>query len=291
MPRMDTATHTVGGLLRTARQALADGANARLDMELLLAHVLGTDRTALYARADHVLDPGQVETFMALLARRTQGEPLAYLTGRREFWSLPLAVTPQTLIPRPETELLVEWALALLVDRADARIADLGTGSGAIAIALASELPHANIIATDLSMETLAVARANADHLCPGRIEFRQGNWCDALADLEFDLIVSNPPYVAAGDPALQGDGLPYEPTSALSAGTDGLDAMRLIIPAARIHLPPGGMLLLEHGADQSERLAELLALHDYGGIESRSDLSGLPRAMLAIASPPADSR
>jgi release factor glutamine methyltransferase len=274
---------TIGGLLRTARQTLTGGDSACLDAELLLAHVLSCDRTTLYAWPEQVLTTVQYENFETLLQRRALGEPLAYLTGQREFWSLPLTVTPDTLIPRPETELLVERALYYLADRTDARIADLGTGSGAIAIALATELQTAIIVATDHSAAALAVAKRNADRLYPGRIEFCRGDWCCALPDQLFDLIVSNPPYVAAADPALQDDGVRFEPVTALSAGHDGLDAIRAIIPAARRHLAINGILLLEHGADQAEAVTALLVQHGYRDIETHRDLAGLSRVTAAI--------
>jgi release factor glutamine methyltransferase len=280
---MHKTAHTIGDLLRTARQALADGDSARLDAELLLAHVLGCNRTSFYMRPEQVLTTAQYKNFETLLQRRALGEPLAYLTGQREFWSLPLTVTPDTLIPRPETELLVECALMLLSGRTDIRIADLGTGSGAIAIALAMELPHAAIVAIDQSTAALAVAKDNAERLCPDRIDFCEGDWCLALPDQSFDLIVSNPPYVAAADPALQNDGVRFEPVTALAAGHDGLDAIRAIIPAARRHLAIGGVLLLEHGADQAEAVTALLLQHGYRAIETHRDLAGLPRVTVAI--------
>lgn len=281
--KTDNASYTVDSMLREAHDALTACDSARLDVELLLAHVLGCNRTALYARPEQVLTTAQHENFEILLQRRALGEPLAYLTGQREFWSLPLTVTPDTLIPRPETELLVECALMLLSGRADIRIADLGTGSGAIAIALAMELPHAAIVATDQSTAALAVAKDNAERLCPDRIEFCEGDWCLALPHLSFDLIVSNPPYVAAADPALQDDGVRFEPVTALAAGHDGLDAIRAIIPAARRHLASGGVLLLEHGAGQAEAVAALLGQHGYRDIETHGDLAGLPRVTAAI--------
>lgn len=279
----DHVTYTVGMLLSEARDRLSGIDSARLDAELLLAHVLGLDRTALYTCPEHVPTAWQCQSFMDLLARRAGGEPLAYLIGQREFWSLPLTVTPDTLIPRPETELLVECALEYLGGRQHPCIADLGTGSGAIAIALARELPEAVIVATDFSTAALTVARGNAERLCPGRIGFHQGDWCEALGNMTFDVIVCNPPYVADGDQALQSDGVRFEPQDALASGPDGLAAIRQIIPAAICHLKPNGWLLLEHGAGQATAIAGLLSRHGYRNIALKRDLAGLPRASGAL--------
>ncbi len=251
---------------------------ARLDAELLLAHVLGCSRSTLYAHPQRRLQPQQAAAFEHLLARRSAGEPLAYLIGEREFWSLALAVTPATLVPRPETELLLERALALMPAESAVRVADLGTGSGAIAIALARERPHAHISATDSSAAALAVARDNARRHDCGHIVFRHGDWLAALAGESFDLIVSNPPYVAAGDPALTGDGVRFEPRDALAAGADGLDDLRTIIATAGPHLRAGGWLLLEHGHDQAAAVARLLQQHGFEHVDCQRDGAGQPR-------------
>ena len=222
----------------------------------------------------------ELERFRSLVARRAGGEPIAYLTGRREFWSLPLQVTTDTLIPRPETELLVEWALELLPATGHRWVADLGTGSGAIAAALAHERPGIELLASDLSAAALAVAAGNFAALGLDNVRSVCGNWYAALPRaLLFDLIISNPPYIANGDPHLQGDGLPCEPAAALSSGSDGLDAIRLIVAQAGDWLVPGGWLLLEHGYDQADAVANLLRYHGFAAVATRHDLAGHPRA------------
>ncbi|MCS3902079.1 release factor glutamine methyltransferase [Methylohalomonas lacus] len=271
-------TSTLDLSIRALLERAGSRVPTRLDAELLLAHVLGETRSSLYAHPQRRLQPQQAAAFEQLLARRSNGEPLAYLTGEREFWSLALTVTPATLVPRPETELLVERALALMPTEAAVCVADLGTGSGAIAIALARERPHAHISATDSSAAALAVARDNARRHDCGHIVFRQGDWLEALADERCDLIVANPPYVAAGDPALAGDGVRFEPRGALAAGSDGLDDLRTIIATAGRHLNAGGWLLLEHGHDQATAVSTLLQQHGFERIDCWHDAAGQPR-------------
>jgi release factor glutamine methyltransferase len=212
-----------------------------------------------------------------MIERRAVGEPLAYITGRKDFWSLSLSVTPAVLVPRPETELLVERALELRAEPLG-RVADLGTGSGAIALALASERPEWQVVATDLSEAALAVARANAAALHLGRVEFLQGSWFEPLEDREFHLIVSNPPYVAEGDPALLDAALAHEPRTALASGPDGMASLRAIIHSAPRYLECGGWLLLEHGATQAEDVARELVVRGYTHVRSHRDLAGQPR-------------
>ena len=250
----------------------------RADAEALLLHALGRDRAWLFAHGREPVPAAAAERFRALVQRRRDGEPVAYLTGRRGFWTLDLAVSRATLIPRPETELLVELALAR-VDRAPGRaIADLGTGSGAIALALASERPQARVVAVDASGPALEVARANAlSHDLP-QVAFRQGSWLEPLAGECFDLTASNPPYIAASDPHLgQGD-LRFEPRSALAAGADGLDDIRSIVDGAPGHLLPGGWLLLEHGLEQGPAVAELLRARGFEKVETWQDLEARDR-------------
>ena len=254
MGRMDALLRDMGGQL--------DGAEA----ELLLAHALGRPRSWLYAHGTDPVDAEVAGAFAALVARRLAGEPIAYLTGRRGFWKFELAVTPATLIPRPETELLVELALARLPPHRALRIADLGTGSGAIALALALERPQATVIATDASDAALAVARTNAADLGIGNIRFRHGDWLAPLAGEQFDLVASNPPYIAQDDPHLRAGDLRHEPALALSSGRDGLDAIRSIVRAAPAHLLPRGWLLLEHGWQQGPAVRGLL--HEAGYLE-----------------------
>ncbi|WP_114240826.1 peptide chain release factor N(5)-glutamine methyltransferase [Dyella sp. C9] len=256
------------------RQALAEATaelGDRLEAELLLVHVLGKPRSWLIAHADDVLAALEGDAYRALVQRRRAGEPVAYITGQRGFWSLELEVTPATLIPRPETELLVELALARAAPQV--RIADLGTGSGAIALALARELPRAQLVATDASADALAVARRNAVRLNLRNVNFAHGDWLAALDGQRFNLIVSNPPYIEAGDPHLgQGD-LRFEPASALASGIDGLDDIRRIVAQARLHLEPGGWLLMEHGWNQGEAVRAVLKGAGYREVFTARDL------------------
>jgi release factor glutamine methyltransferase len=245
-----------------------------LDAELLLAYVLGTERWRLTAHPERGVTAAEAARFRALLARRAEGEPLAYLTGRREFWSLELSVTADVLVPRPETELLVERALALR-PQAVARVADLGTGSGAIAIALARERPQWQVVATDASPAALAVARANAAAL-GAQVEFRHGSWYAPLADERFDLLLSNPPYVAADDPALKT--LRHEPAMALTPGPDAFSCLRVLAQNAAQHLLPGGWLILEHGSTQGAQLRDELVLAGLRHVRSHRDLGGHER-------------
>ncbi len=272
-----TPPATIGQALEIAQthlSTLPDG-TPRLEAEVLLAHILGTPRTHLIAWPDKRLSTRQQASFQALIRRRLQGEPLAYLTGQREFWSLPLMVTPATLIPRPETERLVERALELIPKDARREIVDLGTGSGAIAAAIATERPLSNIIATDVDSASLAVASANFLRLGLSNVTCRPGEWCTALPDQHhFDLILSNPPYVAEGDPHLQQDGLPWEPVAALTGGADGLRDICNIIRQAPAHLKPGGWLLLEHGFEQGSAVRNLLTLQGFQEARTLQDLA-----------------
>ncbi|HEY0720893.1 MAG TPA: peptide chain release factor N(5)-glutamine methyltransferase [Gammaproteobacteria bacterium] len=268
---------TVADALRSAAAQFTSD-SARLDAELLLCHLLGVNRSWLYAWPDKALTPAQQQRFDVLVARRTAGEPVAHILGEREFWSLKLTVTPDTLIPRPDTELLVEQALRLLPEHTALRVADLGTGSGAIALAIARERPHCRVVATDRSEAALAVAQANAVCNQIGNVEFRQGRWCEALGDELFDLIVANPPYIAADDPHLAQGDVRFEPRAALVAGHDGLDDIRQIAHEARDHLHNRGWLLLEHGYLQGGWVAEILQKNGYENITTWRDLSGNER-------------
>ena len=256
-------------------QAAAQGV-ARLDAQLLLLHVLGrpaSDRGWLIAHDDEELPATVASAYEALCRRRADGEPLAYLTGEKEFFGLPLAVDARVLVPRPDTETLVEWALEVLRDVPAPRVVDLGTGSGAIALALQSARADAHVEAVDRSAGALAVASANARRLrLP--LTFRQAHWLEGAGS--YDLIVSNPPYVAAADPHLRD--LRHEPLSALAAGADGLDDLRAIVAAAPAHLRPGGWLLLEHGYDQAPAVRDLLASARFRQVASRDDLAGIAR-------------
>ena len=248
---------------------------ARLDAQWLLEHLLGRPRTWLIAHDDSELSPAQAAQWRALLTRRAAGEPLAYVVGEREFRGLALQVTPAVLVPRPETELLVEWALACLPVQAEAEVVDLGCGSGAIALAVKSERPLAILTATDDSAEALAVARDNATRLGL-RVQFVHGDWWSPLQGRRFALALCNPPYVAGDDPHLAA--LWHEPRGALTPEGDGLAALRRVIEAAPKHLLPGAWLLLEHGHDQADAVQQLLRAAGFGTPETRADLAGLPR-------------
>ncbi len=264
-----------------AADALSGGDSPRLDAEVLLCELLGCNRAGLVIRADDVLSSEIALRYAALIERRQLGEPVAYLTGRREFWSLELQVSPAVLIPRPDTELLVEWALERLLGVAAPRIADLGTGSGAIALALASERPDAAVVAVDQSADALGQAAHNARLLGLERVGFRLGDWLAPLAGESFDLIVSNPPYVAEQDPHLRD--LRFEPRRALTAGADGLADLRRIAAEAPAYLKPGAALLLEHGAEQGEAVRTLLRQCGYSAVETRPDLNGRERGTLGV--------
>jgi release factor glutamine methyltransferase len=257
--------------------AQVPGDSSRLDVELLLSHCLQKPRSYLYAWPELELEAGHCAAFAQLLAARRDGVPVAYLVGEREFWSLPLRVNQHTLIPRPETEILVEWALQLDLP-VTAKVSDWGTGSGAIALALASERPGWNILATDVSSEALAVAQDNARLLGAARLEFLQSDWGAGLVGRKFDLVVSNPPYVAEADPHLTQGDLRFEPAMALRSGADGLTALRRIVADAPQHLCNGGWLLLEHGFEQATEVRQLLQSAGFSALECRRDLAGTDR-------------
>lgn len=270
---------TLADFLRHATAALAGSSpSPRLDAEVLAMHVTGLTRTQLITHADDPLTPGDQSQLERLLARRARGEPVAYLTGRREFWSMEFTVTPDVLIPRPETELLVEQALARIPADAGWIIADLGTGSGAVAIAIARERPGCRVLAIDASSAALAVARANAQRLGIGNVEFRHGDWLAPLAGERLDMLVSNPPYIATGDPHLEQGDVRFEPHAALAGGVDGLAAIRLLAAGAGAHLKPGGWLLLEHGHAQAGAVRKLLSECGLRAACSYRDLAGNER-------------
>lgn len=268
----------IGETLMVAQAQLAPTSDSpRLDAELVLSHVTGYSRSQILMHLRDPLASKEQSAFESLIARRARGEPVAYLTGDKGFWTLNLKVTPAVLVPRPETELLVEWALEHLKQQPTARVADLGTGSGAIALALASECPQTTITATDFSAGALAVAEENAEAMQLTNLRFLQGSWFEPLQGEVFDLIVSNPPYIARDDVHLHA--LQHEPMMALTDGADGLQAIREIIAGASAYLKPQGWLLLEHGYDQGEAVRKIFTLHGYMNIETRRDLAGHERA------------
>ena len=279
-----TRDHRLGTLLERGAQRLrisaaaqGPGATPDLDAELLLVHILGTSRARLRSHPEEAASAAQSKRYTELLERRATGEPLAYVIGRRDFWSLRLTVTPAVLVPRPETELLVERALALR-DEEFGRVVDLGTGSGAIALTLASERPGWQVTATDVSEEALAIARSNAESLDLKRVQFLLGSWFEPLVGRTFDLIVSNPPYVAEDDPAMQDPALRHEPRGALTPGGDGMASLRAIIAAAPDYLERDGWLLLEHGSDQAAEVTRELVARGLRHVRSHRDLAGHER-------------
>jgi len=264
-----------------ARLAAAGAPSARLDAEVLLCHALGVDRTWLYTWGDRQAPTVERARFEALVAARAQGQPVAYLTGEREFWGLALATSPHTLIPRPDTECLVEAALARAAAPAG-RLLDLGTGTGAIALAFASERPGWSVLGVDIRPEAVGLARHNAARLGIANAAFRESDWFAALIDAErFDLIVSNPPYIAADDPHLAQGDVRFEPHSALVAADDGLSDLRHLVCEAGRHLLPGGWLMLEHGFEQAEAVCAVLEAAGYVEVANRVDLGGHPRVSL----------
>ena len=274
MTRIQQALQQAAAALKALPHSAPD-----LEAAVLLCHLLDKPRSHLYAWPEQPLSETQWQAYQALIQRRLQGEPVAHITGLREFWSLTLKISPHTLIPRADTELLVERGLYHLQGVHSARVADLGTGSGAIALAIASERPDCQVHATDLSPQALAVARENAQRLALSNVRFHQGSWFEALpAGSRYDLILSNPPYIADQDEHLEQGDLPQEPRSALVSGPDGLADIRIICAEAGSHLKPAGWLLLEHGFDQARQVRELLSRQGFLEVRSHRDLAGQER-------------
>lgn len=257
------------------------GGTPRFDAEILLAHVLKKSRSYCFTHPEKELTSEQESAFAELIARRRNGEPIAYIVGKKGFWNSNFKVSPATLIPRPETEMLVEKILAMLPFEHEIRIADLGTGSGAIALTLASERPNWQMVATDISQDALNVALSNAEKMQIKNIEFQQGAWCLAILNQTFHAIVSNPPYIADDDPHLNLGDVRFEPKTALMAGPDGLDAIREIISNAGDHLLNGGHLLLEHGFSQGAAVRELMQANGFKKIYTEYDLAGHERVTI----------
>jgi release factor glutamine methyltransferase len=272
---------SIKNALFEAQALLSHSESARLDAEILLAHILKKTRTFLYAHASDELNVETLATYQTILAKRVTGIPVAYLTGTREFWSLPLRVNESTLIPRPETELLVECTLDLLSHQTQASILDLGTGSGAIALALACSKPHWNIKAVDLNPSALSIAQHNALQLNIHNISWIQSDWFSSIPLQSFDAIVSNPPYIEENDPHLDEGDVRFEPRLALTSGSLGLDALTRIILHSTSYLKPKGLLLLEHGYNQAEAVANLLKQAHFQSVECFLDAQGHPRVSI----------
>ncbi len=278
--RMETS---LDAFLRETARALQDALGlafgaAHLEARILAGYALSRSAAQLIAASDAALSEADEARIRALVERRRRGEPVAYITGRQEFYGLQFKVTPAVLIPRPETELLVEQALARIPPGEAVGVLDLGTGSGAVAIAIARERPQAQVVATELGMAALAVARENAARLGAANVRFVHGDWYEGVEGERFELIVSNPPYLAAGDPHLREGDLRFEPPEALVGGTDGLDGIRRLVAGCRDHLLPGGWLLLEHGFDQGAACRRLFRQAGLTGIFTVRDLAGLER-------------
>ena len=268
---------TVGRLLDEAARNLADHVEARREAQILLGHALGVSRAWLSAHGDEAPDPSAAAVFRELVQRRHAGEPVAYLVGRQEFYGLDFRVTPDVLIPRADTESLIDTALEKLTQPARHEVLDLGTGSGCVAITIAHERSAARVTAVDVSAAALNVARDNAVAIGVD-VEFVEGTWFEPLGGCRFDLIVSNPPYVAEADPHLQQGDLRFEPVTAVASGKDGLTDIRIIIAGAPTYLRAGGWLLFEHGYDQADVCRDLLRDAGFGEVISRADIAGLPR-------------
>ncbi len=268
---------TIAEALNDAAERFAGYDTARLDAEVLLGEILGKGRTHFYTWPEQELTDQEAERFEELVRRRAGGEPVAYITGHREFWSLDLAVTCDTLIPRPETELLLEAALERIPPDAHWRVADLGTGSGAIALALAGERPGCFVVAVDRSAPALAVAQKNAERTGLANVQWLSGSWFEPLTG-RFQVIVSNPPYVREDDPHLAVGDVRFEPRRALSSGPDGLEDIRQLVNGAPHYLEAGGWLLVEHGFDQGESLRRLFRDRGLVNVFTRRDLGGLER-------------
>ena len=269
-------------LQQAARSLVGHSDSPRLDAELLLGKILGLPRSGLIARGNESVAVECERQYASLIEQRRRGAPVAYLTGRREFWSLELSVSPAVLVPRPETEVLVELALERLPRERPSSVLDLGTGSGAIALAIASERPEVKVTGVEISRPALDVAMQNSRDLKIFNIEWRLGSWFSAVPGRRFDMIVANPPYVAAADPALEK--LAAEPAIALCDGPTGLEALSAIAAGAAGHVHERGWLILEHGADQASAVAQLLERNGFEDIRTHPDLSGKPRVTLGTA-------
>ena len=267
-------------------QLTAVSDSAQLDAEVLLCHCLEKSRAFLRTWPERQITPAQFHQFEALLAKRMQGMPIAYLTGEREFWSRTFRVTPDVLIPRPDSELLIELSLPLMRDAERGKMIDLGTGSGILAITLATEMPFLDVVATDISLAALAVAKENATRLNTKNARFLASHWFESVPDTDFDLVISNPPYIAGDDPHLQQGDVRFEPQTALISDDQGLQDIRILADQARQHLKIGGHLLLEHGYQQANAVQAILNDLKYSQVATHCDLSGNPRVTSGLWNP-----
>ncbi|MFA6164859.1 MAG: peptide chain release factor N(5)-glutamine methyltransferase [Methylobacter sp.] len=271
--------HSIKSILAAAADTLASGSDsAILDAEILLSLVLNKERSHLRAWPDKQLEPDQINAFWSLIQKRQQGTPIAYITGNREFWSRDFHVTPDVLIPRPDTELLIELSLKLISKESAPKIIDLGTGSGIIAITLAAECPFAEVSAADFSLPALRIAQLNAGKHKISHINFYHSDWFASVPDTQFNLIISNPPYIAEDDSHLQQGDVRFEPQTALRAADQGLSDIKIITGAARSHLEHGGHLLIEHGYNQQQQVQAIFKDFHYDNVQTYTDLSGQPR-------------
>ena len=272
---------TITELLQQAEQSINSSESARLDAEILFCDVMQLQRSRIYSHPEQLVPEDKSVLFQSLIEQRQLGHPIAHLTGKKEFWSLELTVNRDTLIPRPETELLVETALQIIPQDAAFSILDLGTGSGAIAIAIASERPNCRIVATDINSNALAIARKNAETHQMDNIQFYPSNWYQNIPSQSFDMIVSNPPYIRQDDEHLSQGDVRFDPELALVAGTDGMQAINMILESAKHYLASDACLLIEHGYDQKPLVQEAFLKHDFKRIKTFQDLSGQDRITL----------
>ena len=277
---MSVPVSIADAIAETTARLRAVSESARLDAEILIARAIDMPRSYVFAHPEDELDADAVARLEGTVQRRMSGEPMAYISGFKEFWSLELMVSPATLVPRPETEILVDRALREIPRKADWPILDLGTGSGAIALAIASDRPLSKVTATDISADALAIAQQNARQLNLANVEFLQGDWIAPVAGQTFRIVTSNPPYVREGDPYL--DSLQAEPDLALTAGPGGLEAIETLARDCRPIIDAEGMLFLEHGAEQREAVADILTAYGWGSIRCYDDYAGLPRVTSA---------
>ena len=269
---------TISELILTAEQSINGSESARLDAEILFCDVMQFDRSRIYSHPEQVVPDDKSALFQSLIEQRLLGRPIAHITGKKEFWSLELAISEDTLIPRPETELLVETALQMIPDNEAFNILDLGTGSGAIAIAIASERPNCKIVATDINKNALTMAKKNAETYQLQNIQFCRSNWYLDIPLQTFDLIVSNPPYIKQNDEHLSQGDVRFEPELALVAGADGMQAINMILENANRYLASNASLLIEHGYDQKQLVQEAFLKHDFRQLKTFQDLSGQDR-------------